>query len=278
MREQAEGTIITVNGPIVKARGMGEAEMYEVVEVGTGRLIGEVIRLDGDVGTIQVYEATTLVKPGEPVARTKAPLSVELGPGLIGTIYDGIQRPLSALYEADGTCVRRGHKAVALDRERRWQWKPTVKVGEKVEAGCVLGTIAETEMIEHRVLVPPGMRGAVDEIGPRGEVGVEDQAAVLSEAHVCHRVGFFHRWPVLKPRPIAGREVLSTPLLTGQRIIDMFFPLARGGAAAVPGGFGTGKTMTQHALAKWSDADVIVYIGCGERRFRRWWTRGAGGA
>jgi len=267
MREQGKGTgsIVSVNGPIVKARGMGEAQMYEVVEVGDGRLIGEVIRLDGEVATVQVYEATTSVKPGEPVARTGAPLSVELGPGLIGTIYDGIQRPLSVLYEADGTFVRRGHKAAALDRERRWQWTPTVSAGEKVEAGSVLGTIAETAMIEHRVLVPPGMRGKVEEIRPAGEVGVADRAATLVNGEGAQEVGFVHRWPVRKPRPFAGREVLSTPLVTGQRIIDMFFPVARGGSAAVPGGFGTGKTMTQHALAKWSDADVIVYIGCGER-------------
>ena len=265
MHKQATGTITSVNGPIVKARGMGEVEMYEVVEVGEQGLIGEVIRLDGGVGTIQVYESTTSVKPGEPVMRTGAPLSVELGPGLIGTIYDGIQRPLSVLYEADGVYIRRGHKVGALDRERRWSWRPGVKAGDEVEEGWVLGTITETAMIEHRVLVPPGVRGTVGEITAAGEVVVEDRAAVVVNGEGTQEVGFLQRWPVRKPRPFAAREVLGTPLVTGQRIIDVFFPIARGGSAAVPGGFGTGKTMTQHALAKWSDADVIVYIGCGER-------------
>ncbi|MFH0964157.1 MAG: V-type ATP synthase subunit A [Planctomycetota bacterium] len=257
--------IISVNGPIVRAKGMRDAGMYEVVEVGEDRLIAEVIRLDGDLATVQVYEATTMVKPGEPVARTGAPLSVELGPGLIGTIYDGIQRPLSELYDVDGSFILRGHKAPALDRSRKWTWRPSVAVGDAVEPGAVLGTIAETTMIEHRVLVPPGVRGKIDRLAPEGEVRVEDVAAVLHDGDARRDVRFFHRWPVRTPRPFARRLFLSAPLVTGQRVIDTFFPVARGGAAAIPGGFGTGKTMTQHALAKWSDADVIVYIGCGER-------------
>ena len=239
--------------------------MYEVVEVADERLIGEVIRMDGDVATIQVYESTTGVKPGQRVFRTESPLSVELGPGLIGMIYDGIQRPLGELYDADGAFIRRGHKVPALDRERAWEWKPLVRKGDAVSPGAVIGTIPETTMVEHRLLVPPGVSGVIEEVTPPGTVRVADVAARIKSDGALHELSFSHRWPVRQPRPFAERSYLDEPLITGMRIIDTFYPVAKGGAAAIPGGFGTGKTMTQQSLAKWCQADVIVYIGCGER-------------
>ena len=260
-----QGAIVTVNGPIVRARPMRQARMYEVVEVGAARVIGEVIRLDGDVATIQVYESTAGVQPGETVRRTEAPLSVELGPGLIGTIYDGIQRPLSVLYDADGPFIRRGHKAPALDRDKTWDWTPRVAPGDRVTGGTILGAIAETSMIEHRVPAPPGTEGVVEWIAPAGPVHVTDACARISSGGEVRELPFLHKWPVREPRPFARRTYPDAPLITGMRIIDTFFPIAKGGTAAVPGGFGTGKTMTQHSLAKWCDADIIVYIGCGER-------------
>ena len=263
-----DSIITAVNGPIVKARRMREAHMYEVVEVADDRLIGEVIRLDGDVATIQVYESTTGVKPGERVVRTQSPLSVELGPGLIGTIYDGIQRPLSELYDADGPFILRGHKSPPLDRRRTWEWTPLLRTGDAVSPGAVLGTLPETAMIEHRLLVPPGLSGVVEDITPAGQVRVTDIAARIrpaSDNDAVRELPFYQRWPVRKPRPFGKRSYLDAPLITGMRIIDTFYPVAKGGSAAVPGGFGTGKTMTQHSLAKWCEADVIVYIGCGER-------------
>jgi len=257
--------IISVNGPIVRARHMRQARMYEVVEVSAERLIGEVIRLDRDVATIQVYESTTGVRPGAPVFRTGSPLSVDLGPGLIGTIYDGIQRPLSDLYEADGSFIRRGHKVPALGHDRTWEWKPLVRKGDTLSPGAVIGTLPETTMIEHRLLVPPGLSGVVEHVAPPGQVRVTDLAARIKDDGAVHELPFFQRWPVRKPRPFGERSYIEEPLITGMRIIDTFYPVAKGGAAAIPGGFGTGKTMTQHTLAKWCQADVIVYIGCGER-------------
>ena len=263
-----EGEITRVSGPIVAARGMRSAQMYEVVEVSDLHLIGEVVRLSGDRATIQVYENTSLVRPGDPVYRTGAPLSVTLGPGLIGNIYDGIQRPLPDIQDHSGAWIRRGEKTQALNPERRWHFSPSVSEGDEVGPGAELGTIQETEAVVHRVLVPSDILApaTVQSIVAEGDYTVSDQVAVI-EGHDRQRreVPFSHRWSVRTPRPVAERLMATQPLVTGQRIIDTLFPIAKGGAAAIPGGFGTGKTMTQHALAKWSDADIIVYIGCGER-------------
>jgi V/A-type H+/Na+-transporting ATPase subunit A len=263
-----EGEITRVSGPIVAARGMRSAQMYEVVEVSNLHLIGEVVRLNGDRATIQVYENTSLVRPGDPVYRTGAPLSVTLGPGLIGNIYDGIQRPLPDIQDHSGTWIRRGEKTQPLNPERRWHFTPTVSEGDEVGPGTELGTIQETEAVLHRVLVPSDIAApaTVQSIVAEGDYTVTDPVAMI-EGHDrrTHEVQFSHRWSVRTPRPVAERLMATQPLVTGQRIIDTLFPIAKGGAAAIPGGFGTGKTMTQHALAKWSNADIIVYIGCGER-------------
>jgi V/A-type H+-transporting ATPase subunit A len=257
----SEPAVIRVNGPIVDAGGLRGASMYEVVEVGEARLIGEVIRIAGDVGTIQVYESTTGVRPGDPVACTGGPLSLSLGPGLIGGIYDGVQRPLKVLHAASGAFIPRGGKADALDRERQWPVTPSVADGDVVGPGQVIATVPETAMIEHRVLAPPGVSGPVSECVADGEYPVDVDLCRVNG----RPVRLAQRWPVRRARPIADRLPPARPLVTGLRVVDTLFPLARGGTAAIPGGFGTGKTMTQHSLAKWSDADVIVYVGCGER-------------
>jgi len=259
-------TIIRVNGPIVTAAGMREAAMYEVVEVGEMGLIGEVIRLDGDDAIVQVYENTSGLQPGAPVRRTGRPLSLTLGPGMIGDIYDGIQRPLRAIAGKSGAYIRRGEKVSSLDVTRRWHFTPTVAAGDRVGAGQIVGTVPETALVEHRVLVPPDVSGVVEDLAGEGDVTVDDVLMrVRADDGATHEVTLAQRWPARLPRPIGGREAPCVPLVTGQRVIDTFFPLAKGGTAAIPGGFGTGKTITQHALAKWSDADIIVYIGCGER-------------
>jgi len=259
------GTIARVSGPVVEATGMRAVGMYEVVEVGPQRLIGEVVRVRGDLATIQVYENTSGLKTGQPVQRTGAALSVTLGPGLIGEIFDGIQRPLGAIWRTAHAYIPRGVKAPALDPERRWAFEPTVAVGDEVAAGARVGTVAETPLVEHRVLVPPGVGGTVTCVAEAGEVTVADPIARIETPTGVQPITLSQRWPVRTPRPFADRVPLTEPLITGQRIIDAFFPLARGGTAAIPGGFGTGKTITQHALAKWSEADIIVYVGCGER-------------
>jgi V/A-type H+-transporting ATPase subunit A len=258
-------TITRVNGPIVTAVGMRNATMYEVVEVGDLRLIGEVIRLEGDYGIMQVYENTSGLRPGEPVTRTHAPLSLTLGPGIIGNIYDGIQRPLRDIARASGVYIHRGEKVPSLDFEKKWHFVPTLKAGDDAHPGQVAGTVQETSLLQHRVMVPPTVRGKVVEAAGEGDYTVNDVILRLQEGETVHEVKMCQRWPARVPRPIHSRETPTRPLVTGQRIIDTFFPIARGGTAAIPGGFGTGKTVTQHALAKWSDADVIVYIGCGER-------------
>ena len=263
-----EGRITRISGPIVAASGMRNVTMYEVVEVSRDRLIGEVVRVVGDVATIQVYENTSLVKPGDPVYRTGGPLSVTLGPGLIGNIYDGIQRPLPDIQKHSGAFINRGEKAAALDDSRKWHFEPAVTVGQQVSAGAVLGRIQETAAVSLRILAPADLPGPmrVATIAAPGEYLATDEAAVLEDdGGVKRSVGFSQIWPVRLPRPVAKRLPAMQPLVTGQRIIDTLFPIAKGGSAAIPGGFGTGKTMTQHALAKWSDADIIVYIGCGER-------------
>ena len=265
-QERRSGAIIRVNGPIVEAEGMMDAGMLEVVEVGELRLIGEIIRVRDDRATIQVYENTSGLRPGAPVYGTGMPLSVRLGPGLLGNIYDGIQRPLEHIAEQSGFYIRRGEKVPPLDAGKKWAFEPVLKPGDAVQGGAIYGKIQETESIEHRLLIPPGVSGAIQEIQPAGEYTIDDiVCTVAAETGETVPVPMAVNWPVRRPRPAGRRIAMDTPLVTGQRVIDTFFPIAMGGTAAIPGGFGTGKTMTQHALAKWSVAEIIVYIGCGER-------------
>ena len=265
MQTEHQGSITRVSGPIVQAAGMADAMMYEVVQVGPLRLIGEVIRLEGDLATIQVYEDTTGVRPGEPVHLTGALLSLSLGPGLIGNIYDGIQRPLPAIAEMSGVYIKRGEKAAPLPTDKLWHFVPTATAGQPIAPGHVLGTVQESHTIEHRILCPPDAGGTLAELKPEGDYRIDDVVAVVRTDAGDRELKLHQRWPVRTSRPYAVRRPPTSPLVTGQRVIDTLFPLGRGGAAAIPGGFGTGKTMTQHALAKWSDADIIVYVGCGER-------------
>lgn len=261
------GVIIRVNGPIVEARNMDNTGMLEVVEVGDARLIGEVIRVRGGVATIQVYEQTSGLHPGEPVYCSGRPLSVCLGPGLLGTIYDGIQRPLDKIAQQSGAFIPLGSKTPALDLDKAWHFKPLVKNGDHLEAGQVVGEVQETESVLHRVMVSPRHRGVVSSMVSEGDYTGHDILCELTDEQGGGKydVTLFQYWPVRMPRPSMSRLPLDAPLLTGLRVIDTFFPLAKGGAAAIPGGFGTGKTMTQQALAKWCEAKIIVYIGCGER-------------
>lgn len=260
-----KGKIVWISGPVVKAEGMEGSTMYEVVEVGEERLVGEIIRIEGDVATIQVYENTSGLKPGEPVYGSGMPLAVELGPGIIGSIYDGIQRPLDVIFEKTGIFVRRGVKIPSLPRGKKWYFKPEVKPGDKVVEGDVLGVVEETSLIQHKILVPPGLRGKVAEVASEGEYTIEDEIAKLETTEGSISLKMYHRWPVRKPRPYKEKLEPVEPLLTGTRIIDVFFPMAKGGTGAIPGGFGTGKTVTLHTLAAWSEARVVIYIGCGER-------------
>lgn len=262
---EAIGTVSRVLGPVVHAKGVKKAQMLELVEVGEERLIGEIVRLERDEITIQVYEETTGLTPGTVVYGSGMPLSVELGPGLIGSIYDGVQRPLEAIKLKAGQYINRGIKVPSLDREKKWIFTPNVKAGDILEPGMVIGTVPETERILHKVLVPPKMKGTVKKIQPEGEYTVEETICVLQTENGEEEISLYQRWPVRHGRPIGERLPSNIPLITGQRVIDTLFPVAKGGAVAVPGGFGTGKTMVEHQVAKWSDADVVVYIGCGER-------------
>ena len=259
MNEQAK--IQKISGPIIVASGMSRALMYEAVEVGEEHLFGEVIRVSRDMATIQVYENTSMVKPGAPVFRTGSLLSLVLGPGLIGNIYDGIQRPLPGIAEKSGAFIKRGEKVPPLPPDKRWKFVPEAEAGTDVSEGAIIGSVAESELITHRIMIPPGISGRLEHVAPEGDYTVNDVVARVG----AHGIKMHQKWPVRTQRPFVRREVIDTPLLTGQRVIDSFFSIGLGGAAAIPGGFGTGKTMTQHALAKWCDADVIVYIGCGER-------------
>ncbi len=262
----AGGLVVRISGPIVQAVGMRAAGMYEVVHVGEMGLVGEVVKLVGDRATIQVYEDTAMLRPGAPVRCTGAPLSVWLGPGLLGNIYDGIQRPLPGIEERSGAWIRRGEKVDALDSGRRWDYEPVVSVGDSVSGGQVVGRVQETALVEHRLLVPPGVEGRVEAVRPAGEVTLNDTViGVRTAGGDLKEVTLLQRWPVRVPRPVRERRRVDEPLLTGQRVIDTFFPMGKGGAGSIPGGFGTGKTVTQHQLAKWSDAEIIVFIGCGER-------------
>jgi V/A-type H+/Na+-transporting ATPase subunit A len=264
-RKSTQSVAVRISGPIVTAVGMERAQMYEVVHVGNMGLVGEVVRLVGDSATIQVYEDTTMLKPGAPVECTGAPLSVWLGPGLVGNIYDGIQRPLPGIQARSGAWIRRGEKVDPLDVTKRWPFEPQVRPGDAVTAGRAVGLVVETPLVDHRVMIPPGLYGTVQSIVNKGDYTLRDTLAVIETSTGPREVTMLQRWPVRVPRPISNRLRITEPLITGQRIIDTFFPIGKGGAAAIPGGFGTGKTITQHQLAKWSDAEIIVFIGCGER-------------
>jgi V/A-type H+-transporting ATPase subunit A len=259
------GKIERVAGPVVVASDMLGARMYELVKVGGAGLIGEIIRVEGNTATIQVYEETTGIKPGEIVERTGNPLSVELGPGLVSQFFDGTQRPLPVLLEKGGAFIHRGISAAPLDRKKKWEFTPSVKKGDKITGGDVLGEVPETVLVKHRILVPPNVEGSVKSIVSKGSYTLEDPVAEVETKSGAVKLYLMHSWPVRIPRPIREKVHSDTPLITGQRIIDFFFPISKGGTAAIPGDFGTGKTITQHQLAKWADADVIVYVGCGER-------------
>ena len=263
----AKGRIVWVSGPAVKADGMAAAKMYETVEVGDSKLIGEVIRLTGDVAFIQVYESTSGLKPGEPVIGTGQPLSVLLGPGVIGKIYDGIQRPLDEIAEKSGAFIGRGIQTTPIDLKKKYHFKPSLKKGDEIGPGYILGTVEETPLLTHSILVPPDhAQGAkLAEIAPEGDYDIEHVIATTEKGGKKVELRMYHKWPVRKPRPYAERYDPTVPLVTGQRVIDTYFPIAKGGTGAIPGGFGTGKTVTMHQIAKWADSKVVVYIGCGER-------------
>ena len=258
------GTIKKVAGPLVIASGMRDANMSDVVRVSERRLIGEIIEMHGDEASIQVYEETSGLGPGEPVESTGAPMSVELGPGLITSIYDGIQRPLDDIMKISGNNLQRGVEVASLKRDKKWTFVPVAKVGDEVEAGDVLGTVQETQVVEQKIMVPYGVSGKVKEI-KSGDFTVEEVVAVVTTKDGDKELTMMQRWPVRKGRPYVKKLPLDAPLVTGQRVVDMFFPIAKGGVAAVPGPFGSGKTVIQHQLAKWAEADIVVYIGCGER-------------
>jgi V/A-type H+/Na+-transporting ATPase subunit A len=262
----ARGSIVWVSGPAVKADGMSTTKMYETVEVGESKLIGEVIRLTGDIGFVQVYESTSGLKPGEPVVGTGQPLSVLLGPGVIGRIYDGIQRPLVEMAQKTGDFIGRGIATTPVDMKKKYKFVPQAKKGDTVQPGSILGTVEETPLLTHSILVPPNHRGGtIRDMASEGDYDVNQVIANTERSGYKTELSMYHRWPVRKPRPYAERYDPSVPLITGQRIIDTYFPIAKGGTGAIPGGFGTGKTVTLHQIAKWADSKVVVYIGCGER-------------
>ena len=265
MTEKREGKVIKVAGPVVGAEGMAGARMYDVVRVGTLNLIGEIVELHGDLAWIQVYEETTGMGPGEPVIDTEAPLSVELGPGLIESIYDGIQRPLDALYKIEDAFMSRGTAMPGLNREKKWHFKPTVDSGAKVSHGDIIGEVAETALLIHKIMVPAGIEGTIKQITEGDYTIVDTVAVVTGEDGTETNLQLMQKCPVRSARDVFKRLAPNKTLVTGQRVIDTFFPIAKGGTACVPGPFGTGKTVVQHQLAKWVDADVVVYVGCGER-------------
>ena len=260
-----EGRIIGVNGPVIKAEGMKGFKMREMVMVGEKKLIGEIIILEEDFATIQVYEETGGLKIGEPVSSTGNPLSLKLGPGILGNIFDGIERPLEKINEMSYGFIPEGIGLISLDEEKLWDVELTVRLGDELSEGQVYAKVQETPTIVHKLMVPPEFGGKVVEIKENGKYNIETVIVKLQQDGEIRELKLYQYWPVRKPRPVSERKTIFRPLVTGQRIIDVFFPLAKGGTCAIPGGFGTGKTMTQHQLAKWSDADIIVYIGCGER-------------
>lgn len=261
---QEVGRIIKVSGPLIVAEGMRNCKMFDVVRVSENNLIGEIIELRDDRASIQVYEETSGLGTGEKVVSTEAPLSVELGPGIISGIYDGIQRPLTKLVETSGDRIDRGVDMPALDHKKKWNFEPKVKAGDNVVAGDIIGVVQETKVVEHRIMVPYGVEGVVKSV-KKGEHTIDDDICVITTAKGDVKVKMYQKWPVRKGRPFKSKMYPVAPLITGQRTVDTFFPVAKGGAACIPGPFGSGKTVVQHQLAKWSDADIIVYVGCGER-------------
>ncbi len=260
-----QGEISKISGPVVQASGLSGTKMYDVVNVGDLGLIGEVIRLESDVATIQVYEDTEGLRVGEKVVSTMDPLMVELGPGLLASIYDGTQRPLPEILEKFGAFISKGVVVNPLNREKKWKFKPLVKQGQEVAAGDVIGTVDETKNIVHKIMVPPGKYGSVIKVSPAGEFTVDQTVAVISDGISELEIKMMQTWPARIGRPYSKKLDPEVPLMTGQRVFDTFFPIPKGGTAIIPGGFGTGKTVTEQTLARWADADIIVYVGCGER-------------
>ncbi len=264
MSEQI-GIVTWINGPVVRARGSRHVSMLELVEVGEDRLVGEVIGLNGDTITAQVYEETSGMRPGAPIYGTGLPLSVELGPGLLKSIFDGVQRPLPLIEMESGSFIGRGIRLDPLYRKDVWKFTPVAKNGDVVSGGAIIGTVMETDTFEHRIMVPPDLSGTLTWVAEAGEYTIEQPIARLKAGKEEKELTMLQRWPVRRLRPYKSRLGVTTPLITGQRVLDTFFPVAKGGAAGIPGPFGSGKTVTQHSIAKWADAEVIVYIGCGER-------------
>ncbi|HHT50619.1 MAG TPA: V-type ATP synthase subunit A [Eubacteriaceae bacterium] len=262
---EKKGKINMINGPVISGTNMSNFKMREMVMVGDNKLIGEVIILDGENGTIQVYEETEGLRIGEEIVSTEKPLSVKLGPGMLGNMFDGIQRPLLEINKINKNYIPEGIGLISIDEERLWSVEMLVSVGDQLNQGDIFGVVQETSLIKHKLLVPPGVSGLVTSIVKNGFYNIEEVLLTLEDNNNIHELKMYHEWPVREPRPVKSRKEIQIPLITGQRVLDMLFPLAKGGTCAIPGGFGTGKTMTQHQLAKWSDADIIVYIGCGER-------------
>lgn len=261
----SKGTIKKVAGPLVIAEGMRDANMFDVVRVSEQRLIGEIIEIHGDQASVQVYEETSGLGPGEPVESTGAPLSVELGPGLIGSIFDGIQRPLEEIMKVSGNNLQRGVEIPALDHQKKWHFQPLKKAGDSVTGGDIIGTVQETPIVVHKILVPNGLMGTLRSI-KEGDYNIDETVAVVDTPNgSSQNLTLLQKWPVRVGRPYKQKLSPDMPLVTGQRVIDTLFPIAKGGVAAVPGPFGSGKTVVQHQLAKWAEADIVVYIGCGER-------------
>ena len=262
-----KGRIEWISGPAVKASGMSAAKMYEVTQVGEEKLIGEVIKLTGDIAFVQVYESTSGPRPGEPVLGTGQPLSTTLGPGMIGTIYDGLQRPLDVIAKKAGAFITRGVSANSIPFDKEWGFTPSVKKGDEIEGGSILGVVQETPLIEHRILAPPTTpKAKVKDLMKPGDYKIDETVVVAEDkTGKKHELMMYHRWPVRTPRPVRERLDPEIPLMTGQRVLDSLFPMAKGGTGAIPGAFGTGKTVTLHSVAKWADAKVVFHIGCGER-------------